>query len=50
LATSGKCLFEGTVAAKPNRPNKFFACAQNETGFLRWPITGKCLTTNTPVR
>lgn len=50
LATSGKCLFKGTVAAKPNRPNKFFACAQNETGFLRWPITGKCLTTNTPVR
>ena len=50
LATSGKCLFKGTVAAKPNRPNKFFACAQSETGFLRWPITGKCLTTSTPVR
>jgi hypothetical protein len=50
LATAGRCLLEGTVAAKPNRSNKFFACAHGTTGLLRWPITGRCLATNNPVR
>ena len=50
MAQAGKCFQKYTRLAKPTSGNKILACASSSTRVLRWPMTGKCLTTNTPVR
>ena len=50
IAQAEKCFQKNTRLARPATGNKIIACASSSTRVLRWPITGKCLTTNTPVR
>ena len=46
----GQCPFKGTRLARPTSTREILACADKDTGVLRWPRTGKCWWENTTVK
>ena len=50
LAYVGQCPFKGTRLARPTSTKEILACADKDTGVLRWPRTGVCWWENTPVK
>ena len=50
LAYVGQCPFKGTGLAQPTSTKEILACADKDSGVLRWPRTGVCWWDNTPVK
>ncbi len=50
LAYVGQCPFKGTRLAQPTSTKEILACADKDSGVLRWPRTGVCWWQNTPVK
>ena len=50
LAYVGQCPFKGIRLARPTSTREILACADKDTGVLRWPRTGKCWWENTSVK
>ena len=50
LAYVGQCPFKGTRLARPTSTKSILACADKDSGVLRWPRTGVCWWENTPVK
>ena len=50
LAYVGQCPFKGTRLARPTSTKEILACADKDSGVLRWPRTGVCWWQNTPVK
>ena len=50
LAYVGQCPFKGTRLARPTSTTDILACADKDSGVLRWPRTGVCWWQNTPVK
>ena len=50
LAYVGQCPFKGTRLARPTSTKEILACADKDSGVLRWPRTGVCWWENTPVK
>ena len=50
LAYVGQCPFKGTRLARPTSTKDILACADKDSGVLRWPRTGVCWWENTPVK